>query len=230
MNNKDLANAIYSIAAELKETVPRVIKETVEQFTPKENARISNEETRQTNEDARQTNEKTRNDNEETRKKNEKNRMELIGNISDALTYLDGILSGQASILTYPKGSVYISFEDTSPSNLFGGSWEKLENGRFLMTGEDTGLTGGSDKHIHSISGTACWSCENDGNGGSTMMWIEELLFEPQTVNRCLRQMAINEFEPSDVYRTKGVSVGGTSNYAAHLPPYITVHMWRRIA
>jgi hypothetical protein len=132
---------------------------------------------------------------------------------------------------TFPVGFVYISFDNVSPATFFGGEWEELENERFLMTGEDTGLVGGSNQHWHSsITGTAYWSCENDGSGGSTMMWIENGLFSPQTVNRCIRHMPINEFEPSDVIQNTGVQVGGQSNYSKHLPPYITVHMWRRIA
>lgn len=133
---------------------------------------------------------------------------------------------------TFPVGSVYISFNNASPSVLFGGEWEELEEGRFLMASQkESGLTGGSDQHWHSsITGTAYWSCENDDSGGSTMMWIENGLFSPQTVNRCIRHMPINEFEPSDVIQNTGVQVGGQSNYSKHLPPYITVHMWRRIA
>lgn len=46
----------------------------------------------------------------------------------------------------YPVGSVYISFNSTDPSSLFGGTWVRLKD-RFLLASGDTyapGTTGGS--------------------------------------------------------------------------------------
>lgn len=65
----------------------------------------------------------------------------------------------------YPVGSVYISFNETSPETLFGfGEWSKIE-GRFLFasdSGHASGTTGGSNNAIvvsHTHDGTA----ESDG-------------------------------------------------------------------
>lgn len=47
----------------------------------------------------------------------------------------------------YPVGSIYMSLTSTDPSVLFGGSWEKLDDGRVLLGANDTytaGSTGGS--------------------------------------------------------------------------------------
>lgn len=61
----------------------------------------------------------------------------------------------------YPVGSVYISFNDTSPKTLFGfGEWNKIE-GRFLFASDSShasGTTGGSNDAVvvsHSHTGTA---------------------------------------------------------------------------
>lgn len=49
----------------------------------------------------------------------------------------------------HPVGSLYISENATSPAELYGGTWERIE-GRFIMGASDTypaGSTGGSATH-----------------------------------------------------------------------------------
>lgn len=43
----------------------------------------------------------------------------------------------------YPVGSIYLSFNNTSPASIFGGSWTQI-TGRFLRAANDVS-TGGSD-------------------------------------------------------------------------------------
>lgn len=57
--------------------------------------------------------------------------------------------------MIYPIGSIYLTVNNVNPSNIFGGTWEKLEN-RFLVgAGSDfaAGTTGGSK--TSSISATS---------------------------------------------------------------------------
>lgn len=49
----------------------------------------------------------------------------------------------------YPIGSIYMSINETNPSELFGGEWEQIED-RFLLacgTTYSNGSTGGEEKH-----------------------------------------------------------------------------------
>lgn len=65
--------------------------------------------------------------------------------VDTKLNWLYGQLQDTASKL-YPVGSVYISFNSTSPSTLFGGTWTRLKD-RFLMASGDSyapNTTGGS--------------------------------------------------------------------------------------
>lgn len=49
----------------------------------------------------------------------------------------------------YPVGAIYISTSNTSPSNIFGGTWEKIEDKFLLASGStyNNGSTGGEATH-----------------------------------------------------------------------------------
>ena len=83
--------------------------------------------------------------------------------VDEKLNYLYGQLQDTASKL-YPVGSLYISFDSTNPSSLFGGTWVRIKD-TFLLANGDTyapNSTGGSatktigvsnmPSHNHSVS------------------------------------------------------------------------------
>lgn len=54
--------------------------------------------------------------------------------------------------LIYPVGSIYISVNNTSPADLFGGTWEALENRFLVAAGSDfpaASTGGGKTAHIN---------------------------------------------------------------------------------
>lgn len=62
---------------------------------------------------------------------------------------IKGILS-----LAHPVGSLYISDDATSPAELFGGTWERIE-GRMIMGASDSypvGTIGGSATHTQTVN------------------------------------------------------------------------------
>ena len=65
--------------------------------------------------------------------------------VDEKLNYLYGQLQDTASKL-YPVGSVYISFNATDPSTLFGGTWARLKDTFLLANGDayPANSTGGS--------------------------------------------------------------------------------------
>jgi len=61
-------------------------------------------------------------------------------------------LKGQLTKIIYPIGSVYMTFDATNPSSLFGGTWEKVEDRFLLGSGTETlGATGGSATHTLTV-------------------------------------------------------------------------------
>ena len=83
--------------------------------------------------------------------------------VDEKLNWLYGQLQDTASKL-YPVGSVYISFNATDPSTLFGGTWQRLKDSFLLANGDAyaPNTSGGSatknitvdnlPSHTHSIS------------------------------------------------------------------------------
>ena len=54
----------------------------------------------------------------------------------------DGTLSADSALAAYPVGSIYQSTDPTSPSALFGGSWEEIASERVLMGASSTHAAG----------------------------------------------------------------------------------------
>lgn len=58
----------------------------------------------------------------------------------------------------YPVGSVYLTMSDSfSPSNAFGGTWQRISSGRFLLgagVDDGAGTYGGTVTHTHTVSGS----------------------------------------------------------------------------
>lgn len=124
---------------------------------------------------------------------------------------------------TYPVGSYYISHNNTSPAELFGGTWYRVEN-QFL------------------------WACPADGTIGSTGGEQTHTLTGaemPYHSHPILLNSSTGAYDTWDYsygvaksnrsYYTQGPSepiIGGTGGTGAHnnMPPYISVAIWRRTA
>lgn len=120
---------------------------------------------------------------------------------------------------SHPVGSIYQSTSSTSPSSLFGGTWEQIKD-VFLLAAGDTytgGSTGGEANHTLTIS---------------------EM---PEHRHLCTVSPAsgtdegIATFEATTMYSQGAASVAYTTRAgggAAHnnMPPYLAVYMWKRIA
>lgn len=115
----------------------------------------------------------------------------------------------------YPVGCIYLSYESTSPAQLFGGSWTQL-TGVFLRAANDT-ATGGANthtltvaempSHVHGQNVTA-----NSGGTGVRKDYVADqakCAAYPQGIN------------------TSSTGGGGAHN---NMPAYQDVYAWRRTA
>ena len=122
--------------------------------------------------------------------------------------------------LVYPVGSVYETFESTSPAEMFGGTWTQIET--FLYGSTSAGSTGGESTHtlttsempVHNhINGTRIGWFNNGGAGIST------------TWNQTTANLQVDG-------NASKITSNNTGGGQAHnnLPPYTTCFIWRRTA
>ena len=118
---------------------------------------------------------------------------------------------------SYPVNSIYISYSHTSPAELFGGTWTRIED-RFLWgckSTESIGATGGESAHTLAVDEIPSHSHPfiSTNEYSSTSGGWKNPAWGPGS-------------------NTTAAITGFTGGGAAHnnMPPYIQVSIWRRIA
>ena len=152
--------------------------------------------------------------------------------------------------LIYPVGSIYISYNSTSPATLFGGTWTQLKD-RFLLGAGSTysnGATGGeatvaltvttmpahnhpftgssvttssAGAHSHDIKGGANW------NGSATGV---ESAAKFSTVMDNTNSIQANGYHRHSFTPSGTVGNNGAGTAHNNMPPYLVVYMWKRTA
>lgn len=127
------------------------------------------------------------------------------------------------AIDAYPVGSYYISANDTSPAELFGGTWHRIES-RFLWgapSGSTLGLTAGEQTHTLTTSEMPSHSHVLNGYAltfvGSGGKWAPQFTSTGSASNT----------NASGYNQTKTTGSGSAHN---NMPPYVNVAIWRREA
>ena len=138
--------------------------------------------------------------------------------------------------IAYPVGSIYLSVNDTSPAELFGGTWEQLKD-RFLLAAGDTyaaGSTGGEAQHTHKYGfqfGSYYGSVSMDGDvqsgalQGGTGAPVGAV--SAGNASSSVNSNATTSLMNQTMAHLK--SIADTSS-ASNMPPYLAVYMWKRIA
>ena len=117
----------------------------------------------------------------------------------------------------YPVGSIYMSVNNTNPSNLFGGTWTQLKD-RFLLGAGSTytnGSTGGSATQRLSAANLPSHTHPQyvATNGGSTSANLD-----------------YNGWASNGKAVAQGIPTGATGQGTKFdiMPPYLVVYMWQR--
>ena len=132
--------------------------------------------------------------------------------------------------IAYPIGSIYLSVNETSPAEFFGGTWEQLKD-RFLLAAGDTyaaGSTGGEAQHKLTKS-------EMPQHRHSSSSYVDGYpdsgIVAKGKFCTWVNIEAYNNNEPtmleSGPVRTSWV---GGSEPHNNIPPYLAVYAWKRIA
>ncbi len=137
----------------------------------------------------------------------------------------------------YPVGSIYMSMNNTNPSEYFGGTWEAIE-GQFLIGANSTykaGISGGSATHTHGSGGLYAALEAAQGAIPNNVFFVDYtrktgVSYTQNTrtgiwANRWVEQRG-NYSEAAN----EGVAVNGNTGSGSSLPPYLPVYMWKRTA
>lgn len=130
--------------------------------------------------------------------------------------------------IIYPIGSIYISVNSINPTNLFGGTWERIKD-RFLLSAGDTygaGSTGGEathtltvdemPNHVHALYAHAfAWGALEDISVYAS--GADAVSGKPSTNALSTAQGKWNCTMDS-----------GSNQPHNNMPPYLVVYMWKR--
>ena len=135
---------------------------------------------------------------------------------------LDASLLKKIGNFIYPVGALYLSFSNTSPASLFGGTWTQITN-RFIWCANGSGSTGGTDTHLHNLSGNGAACIAGQDNN-----WIyEKQGSKTFTANRVMSVSG----QMNGSWSLAGVELTGTTdNITGNYPPYIWAYCWRRVS
>lgn len=136
----------------------------------------------------------------------------------------------------YPVGAIYMSANSTSPSVLFGGTWQQIKD-KFLLACGDTynnGATGGVASNPYTPAGTV----------GNHTLTINEIPSHSHSVASAKAGTSANvasgsQFSIEEATVTSGNAGGGqphnhgfsgTATTFDNMPPYLAVYVWVRVA
>lgn len=141
--------------------------------------------------------------------------------MAETLCNLEG--GGNLVDIIYPVGSIYMSVNDTDPSLLFHGTWERIKD-RFLLASGDTysaGSTGGEAQHTLTVDEMP----KHNHNYQSKSFLLD-------AAKRGGFGSEIKDVTGSYIAEavTPNVMFTGGSQPHNNMPPYLTVYIWKRIA
>ena len=118
----------------------------------------------------------------------------------------------------------HIFYDDTQPAELYGGTWEELPQGTFIMAAGSGGTAGQTGGNADAVVVDHAHTLEQDGWNTSS-----PYIGQGETGRRVVLQTIT---DASQSYNTVTVytSHRGESGTGKNLPPYRTEHIWRKVA
>lgn len=128
--------------------------------------------------------------------------------------------AGSLSIydMLYPVGSIYMSVNNTDPSLIFGGTWERIQD-RFLLAAGSTytaGDTGGEATHTLTT---------DEMPSHSHTLWNGSYNW---TGSQTANSPTLGAKQGTSLVVKTDAAGGGQSHN--NMPPYIAVYMWKRLS
>ena len=132
-------------------------------------------------------------------------------------------------LAAYPVGSIYMSLNPTNPAELFGGTWEQIEDSFLLAAGSvSAGETGGAEEYELSVS-----------HKHLAPIGYSSSAFGAVAVNGTVSTGSGKAYRTVDTGHSGTLSTNITGLYTGNatvsdtiptMPPYLAVYVWQRIA
>ena len=132
-----------------------------------------------------------------------------------------------AKLASWPVGSIYMSMVATNPGTLFGGSWERIANGRMLIGADSTtypaGSMGGEAEKSFALDSTSYAKIVLSGAAGGI---VGDYISAKWAYSR--KYAASLDNTGGDALY--GSPLVGSTEKSSIMPPYLSVYMWQRIS
>lgn len=143
-------------------------------------------------------------------------------------------VGGTTYDIAYPVGSIYLSVNDTSPAELFGGTWEQIKDA-FLLAAGDTylaGSTGGEAQHTLTISEMPSHTHLERGGNSYASSNGASLLVDSSKNGKDNGFVFDLHNDRREWVKSKAIETTPTGGSHPHnnMPPYLAVYAWKRIA
>lgn len=135
----------------------------------------------------------------------------------------------------YPVGAIYLSVTDTDPATLFGGTWERISQGRFLI-GSGANAANTTDYWGEYPAGKENFPAGEMGGEVEHTLTVDEI--PAHTHSERLEWSNTKAWgltgtgEGANAVVDQGGVTGATGGGKPHnnLPPYLVVFMWKRVS
>ena len=135
----------------------------------------------------------------------------------------------------YPVGAIYLSVTDTDPATLFGGTWERISQGRFLI-GSGANAANTTDYWGEYPAGKENFPAGEMGGEVEHTLTVDEI--PAHTHSERLEWSNTKAWgltgtgEGANAVVDQGGVTGATGGGKPHnnLPPYLAVFMWKRVS
>lgn len=125
----------------------------------------------------------------------------------------------------HPVGSLYISEKPTSPAELYGGTWERIE-GKFIMGASDTypaGSTGGSATHTQTVNEVA-------PHKHDVITLLNNSVIKSVTYKGYANSYGMEKIADDNDYNVETQKNSEVATPMNILNPYYSMYIWRRVA
>ena len=135
----------------------------------------------------------------------------------------------------YPVGAIYLSVTDANPAALFGGTWERISQGRFLI-GAGANAANTTDYWGSYAAGTENFPAGEMGGEVKHTLTVDEMPSHAHSErlewSNTKAWGLTGTGQGANAVVDQGSSTEATGGGKAHnnMPPYIVVYMWKRVS